>query len=172
MTSGAHAAIPVPLCLVESCSMLSAVVKILLVSDLVAHVAVIGRAYQGLRVDIRNWLPVPSPPPLSLFPAPLQHWAPSHAMSQLAGYEAAGLLAQPPAAAPAPGSQGRQDAADPRCCLGRVSFQRCVAMRKVATYLWSQTAGKSFSSSLKESTWGFWSGKGQKRCQRGCLLLS
>lgn len=89
MTSGAHAAIPVPLRLVESCSVLSAVVKILLVSDLVAHVAVVGQAYQGVRVAIRNWFPVPSPPPLSSFPAPLQPRAPSHAVSQRAGYEAA-----------------------------------------------------------------------------------
>lgn len=104
MTPGAHAAIPVPLCLVESCSVLSAVVKILLVSDLVAHMAVIGQAYQGLRVDIRHWLPAPSPPPLSSFPAALQPWAPSHAVSQRVGYKAAGLLTQPPSAAPAPGS--------------------------------------------------------------------
>ncbi|XP_054672650.1 PX domain-containing protein 1 isoform X2 [Grus americana] len=45
-------------------------------------------------------------------------------------------------------------------------------MHKVAMYAWSQTVGKSFLHSLKDSAWGSWSGKGQRRCQRDCRLLS
>jgi len=67
---------PVPLRLVEARSAFSALVKISFVADFVAHVAVTGQAYQGLRVDIRIWLPVRSPPLLSSFPPRLQLWAP------------------------------------------------------------------------------------------------
>lgn len=52
----AHAGIPVLLHLVEAFRVFSVAVKIPLVADLVAHVAVTGQAYQGLCVDIRNWL--------------------------------------------------------------------------------------------------------------------
>lgn len=95
-------------------------VKTSLVADLVAHMAVIGQAYQGLRVDIRNWLPVRPPPLLSSFPACCSSGPLSHAVSQRARYAAAGRLSQPPAAAPAPGSQSRKDAAGLSCCLCRV----------------------------------------------------
>lgn len=60
----------------EACSALSAAVKMSLAADLVACMAVAGQAHQGSRVDIRNWLPVRSPPLRSSFPPRLQLWAP------------------------------------------------------------------------------------------------
>lgn len=72
----AHAAIPVLLPVLEGRGALSAVFRMTLVADLVAHMAVIGQPYQGLCIYIRSWLSVHSPLLLSSFPACVQLWAP------------------------------------------------------------------------------------------------
>lgn len=72
----AHAAIPVLLPVLEGRGALSAVFRMTLVADLVAHMAVIGQPYQGLCVYIRSWLSVRSRLLLSSFPVCVQLWAP------------------------------------------------------------------------------------------------
>lgn len=73
---------------------------------------------------------------------------------------AAGLLSQPPAAAQAPGTQGRKKAAGFCCCLCRTfPDTRCSAQ---SSYLRLASDWKLFS--LKDSAWGSW--KGQRKYQK------
>lgn len=57
----------------------------------------------------------------------------SHAVSQCGRYTAAGLLSQPPAAAPAPGSQSRKGAASLQCSLCCFSRDMLLCMKLLCT---------------------------------------
>lgn len=174
MCHGAHAAIPVPLRLVEACSVLSAVVKISLIADLVAHVTLIGQAYQGMCVDIRNWLPVRSPPPLSSFSARLPLWAPLPRREPAACQVRSCL----PALSASCSCSGTGVPEQEGCCRPPVLFVLCFSRDallccvKFPRTARSQTVGKSLSPGLKDSAWGSWSGKGQRSREGDCRLLS
>lgn len=165
---GAHAEIPVPLHLVEACSALSAVVKMSLAADLVAHVAVIGQALQGLCVDLRNWLPVHSPPLLSSFPARLQLWAP------LPRHGPACQVRSCWPALPASGSCSgtrvpeQEEGIRNSTCRPLVLFVPCFSRDVLLCIKLLRTRGlmlqaNPFQSVSRALLWGFWSGKGQRR---------
>lgn len=85
-------------------------------------------------------------------------------MAERARDAAACLICKAPAAALAPGSHSRKDAAA-HAAVCAVFFHRCVAMCEVTMSAWFQIVGKSCSSSLKDSAQVSWSGKRQGRCQ-------
>lgn len=155
---------------VEAWGALSAVSRMSLVADLVAHMAAIGQPYQGLCVYIRTWLSVHSPLLLNSFPACVQLWAPLPRCEPACQVHSCWPAPQPPAAVPAPGTRGRKKSAGPGAACA-VFFQTHVALREVATYAWSQHESKSFSvltilpealglergrENVKGIEWGHW----------------
>lgn len=131
MSHGAHAALPVLLPVGETWGALSAVFRMSLVADLVAHIAVTGQPYQGLCVYTRSWLSVRSPLLLSSFPGCVQLWAPVPRCDP-----GAQLLACSPSLLQLPRHQGpragRKLQASAAACA--VLFQTHAALRRVPTY--------------------------------------
>lgn len=140
MSHEANAAIPVLLPVGETWGALSAVFRMSLLADLVAHRAVIGQPYQDLCVYIRSWLSVHSPLLLSSFPACVQLWAPLPRCEPVCQVHSCSpsLLQLPQHQGP---RAGRKLQASGAACA--IHFSRHAALHRVPTYAWSQT--ESFS---------------------------
>lgn len=165
MSHGAHAAIPVLLPVGETWGALSVVFTMSLVADLVAHRAVIGQPYQGLCVYIRSWLSVCSLL-LSSFPACVQLWAPLPRCEPECQVHSCWPAL--PASCSCPGTRdpGQEESCRLLVLLVPYTFPdtSCSAQ---SSYLRLVSDWKLFS--LKDSAWGSWSGKGQRKCQKNWL---